>query len=231
MNEVQRILTTIDHVGIYSDMEMGPFSVFQGYTHSLLACEDQTSPQSLVQRDEFSPLLLSDFSPSASFSSALSDEFEDTPLLPPVIVMYHRWPLAAKLIHHYITNVTGLLQPVVHPLNFYSMIYVPQAIIGAGCLFGPGMIGTQDTSPPCSNKAIFYSLLATAAFHLRGIKTRVGYQSEEMDNAGRTFRIMAYSNLRMAMSTVLEKREELQTTMSAVLSFITIDVSFSRAPV
>ncbi|KAL2828961.1 fungal-specific transcription factor domain-containing protein [Aspergillus cavernicola] len=140
--------------------------------------------------------------------------------LPQAISTSHPWPLAAELLHHYIMDVTGLLQPVIYTRNFYSIVYVPRALVGAGNLL---LLGHAAT-PSSGDRSIFYSLLATSALHLRNTGAGLDLRGLEMDRVGRFCRAMAYRYLRSAMAEALSDQDALQTTMSAVLSLITIDV-------
>lgn len=101
-------------------------------------------------------------------------------------LIHHRSPLAAYLIHHYINNIADMLQPTLHPNNPYRTIYVPKAIIGSGGLFVGDVSGTPDT--PYCDVAMFYSLLATSSFHLRGLEgeetAKAGQHGHEISSLG-----------------------------------------------
>ncbi|KAH8703776.1 fungal-specific transcription factor domain-containing protein [Talaromyces proteolyticus] len=188
------LLSHIDCVVANSSVQSGPFSVFPVYTPHLPPCIDNP----IIRRNQ----------PASSPSD------ERLSLIPAPSTSCQR-PLAARLFHHYVTCVSTLLQPVGHLTNYYNIVYTPQAMIGAGNLFGPTIL-----EPPSSTQSIFYSLLATAAFHLRGIQAEQTLNSREMDRIGRFCRMLAYQHLRRG----LESTEDLQTAMAAVLSMVTIDV-------
>lgn len=221
MHQVDELLARMEVEGSRLDIDTGPFSVFQVskcYTandetkSSRPPDEIETSLSSLLSAQ--SPRSISDLSGPENGTPGLP-----RPFFPSTISIYNRWPLAERLFHHYATNITDLLRPFLHPGNFYGTVYVPRAIIGAESLFN------SQSSDSWSNQSIFYSLLSTAAFHLRGIKTRDhNDQSPRMDNVGRFCRMMAYRYLRTAMAGPIKDIAELQTVMSATLSLITIDV-------
>lgn len=230
MQQVDEILARVDVEGCHFDMKTGPFSVFQVSNCYRPTKSATTSSSSLVRTATSVSSLLSAASPlSISDQSAVSDQDElmatlQKPIFPSTI-FHNRWPLAAKLFHHYATNITDLLRPFLHPGNFYGTVYIPRAIIGADSLFS-----SQESEPRrfplWSNMSIFYSLLSTAAFHLRGINSRDNNdQCHLMENIGRFCRMMAYRHLRTAMTGSMKNIEELQNVMSATLSLITIDVS------
>lgn len=216
MHQVDGILARVDVEGSQFDMKTGPFSVFQVsgcYTPTKHAT---TWYSSLVRKGtSLSSLFSAASPPSISDLPGLSyqDQLMATLQKPifPSTIFYNRWPLAAKLFHHYATNVTDLLRRFLHPENFYGAVYVPRAIIGAESLSG-----NQESEPrgfpSWSNKSIFYSLLSTAEFDLRGIKSRGNYdQCQPMENIGRFCRMMAYRHLRAAMTETMKNIEELQT--------------------
>lgn len=227
MHQVDELLARMDIQGSQLDIDPGPFSVFQVSTCYTPANEETKLSRPLDQMETSSSSPLSAQSPPST--PDLSGPENGTPGLPrpffpSTISIYSRWPLAAKLFHHYATNITDLLRPFLHPGNFYGTVYVPRAILGAESLFSSQSSESWDF-PSWSNQSIFYSLLSTAAFHLRGVKTRDhNDQSQRMDNVGRFCRMMAYRHLRTAMAGPIKNIAELQTVMSATLSLITIDV-------
>lgn len=230
MHQVDELLAQVDVEGSQFDIEKGPFSVFQVSGYYPPTKYETTSSSSMVETEtNLSSLFSAEHPQSISDLSGHSDQDQLMPSLErpifPSTIIYNRYPLAAKLFHHYATNVTDLLRPFLHPGNFYGTIYVPRAIVGAESLFSSQGSEPQGF-PSWSNKSIFYSLISTAAFHLRGSKSGDNdEQYQRMENIGRFCRMMAYRHLRTAMTGSIKNIEELQNVMSATLSLITIDVS------
>lgn len=141
-------------------------------------------------------------------------------------------PLAIALIDNYRRNVAPLLLPYFHQDNPYSSIYVPKALIGAASILATKADVPRQTQP--GNVAIFYALLATSSFHLRG-KQDEG-SGGQFDSLGRFFRDKAFQYLRQALHNMetriqadLERGEVVapstDPTMGAMLSLVTIDVN------
>jgi hypothetical protein len=125
------------------------------------------------------------------------------------------------LFQHYTTYVAHLLQPVLSTGNFYNTVYVPQALIGAWDMFKP----LSSSGESSSNRSIFFSILATSAFHIRGNRdacTTMATEHEvKMDTIGKGCRVMAYRHLRAAFAEGFHSPGAVEATMSAILSFIT----------
>ncbi|CZR53463.1 uncharacterized protein PAC_03341 [Phialocephala subalpina] len=81
-------------------------------------------------------------------------------------------------------------------------------------------MGSMDQIP-ASNTAVFYSLLTTSAFHLRGADEKE--IDTEPNLLGRNSRAKAFTYLRKAIRES-PSGEHSQTTMSATLSLVTADV-------
>jgi hypothetical protein len=146
----------------------------------------------------------------------------------------YRSPLAGILMNNYVHNIADLLQPISHPQNPYRSIYVPSAIRGSTNLLLN--LGDSGQKIPSSNVAIFYSLMATSAFHLRGVEDCA--KGGELDMLGQAFRTKAFAYLRKALCKCSDEREEVliadaglqadlhqNATMAAMLSLVTADVS------
>lgn len=140
----------------------------------------------------------------------------------------HQNDLASWLMDNYVHRVANLLQPIPHPQNTYTSIYVPKAMLGfARLLGGPSEASSNNQA---TNEAIFYSLMAASAFHLRGTDGH-----GRLDGLARDFRAKAFTHLQKAVeelpgpdslvrgssqSTVLRY----EATMSAMLTLVTTDV-------
>ncbi|KAJ4518996.1 hypothetical protein HRR83_003698 [Exophiala dermatitidis] len=143
-------------------------------------------------------------------------------------------PLIHRLMDNYVCTVANLLPPLPHPQNPYASIYVPKAMYGASNhLLG---VGYSASEVPSSNVAIFYALLATSAFHLRGSDLD---GASELDLTARRFRAKAFAYLQKALQEPLTAGEDqglgLSSTssnsstageaiISAMLTLITTDV-------
>ena len=140
-------------------------------------------------------------------------------------------PFISWLMDHYVNDVTHLLQPIMHPQNTYSSIYVPIALIGSGRM----LFGASDpkSNVPASNAAIFYSLLATSAFHLRDTDV-----TGRLVDTARAFRAKSFAHLQRALqepATALDGEPvpsesstsaKYESAMSAMLTLVTADASF-----
>lgn len=134
---------------------------------------------------------------------------------------------------NYVLNVADVLPPLPHPESPYASVYVPNALVGAADLvFGVGDLGTDL---PSSNVAVFYALLATSAFQLRGSGGRT---DSGFDLIGRSFRAKAYASLQKALEEPPVPNENyslskayafpvshFETVLSAMLAFSSMDVS------
>ncbi|EXJ87722.1 hypothetical protein A1O1_04647 [Capronia coronata CBS 617.96] len=141
-------------------------------------------------------------------------------------------PVIHRLMDNYIRTVANLLPPLPHPENPYASIYVPKAMHGASnLLLG---VGYSASEVPPSNVAIFYALLATSAFHLRGADM---HGSSELDLTARHFRAKAFASLQKALQEPLGGGEDQalgssssaspsqgEAVISAMLTLITTDV-------
>ncbi|EXJ82901.1 hypothetical protein A1O3_06717 [Capronia epimyces CBS 606.96] len=157
---------------------------------------------------------------------------EASPLVYGLNQSLFRDPIIHRLMDNYIRTVAYLLPPLPHPENPYASIYVPKAMYGASnLLLG---IGYSASEVPSSNVAIFYALLATSAFHLRGSEA---HGASKFDLIARRFRAKAFASLQKALQEPLKGGEEEEQSsssstslpqgeavISAMLTLITTDV-------
>lgn len=252
-DEVEDVIDDIDQLGLFREpsetFSLGPFSVFQSLSYL-----PSSQVQDVTMRDErpilendsalnlgslsiLSMIKVENTPHSANnpqmfglngIDEAGEDEIENqNDAVSPSSLSLHlrssiyRDPLAGLLMNNYVLNIADLLQPIVHHQNPYSSIYVPSAMIGSSnLLFGTG----NDLRVPASSTAIFYSLMATSAFHLRG--SDESERGGELDLLGREFRVKSFKLLRKAMCDSADSPESnaAQGIMSAMLSLVTADV-------
>ena len=145
-------------------------------------------------------------------------------------------PLATALIDNYRQNVAPLLLPYYLQDNPYSSIYIPNALIGARDILENTT--AVDHHTPLGNVAMFYSLLATSSFHLRGVRDEGNYS--QFDVLGRFFRDKAFQYLRKSLldagkenHSYLEQGNASTSyadcIMGAMLTLVTTDVSVPRS--
>ncbi|OKL61001.1 hypothetical protein UA08_03673 [Talaromyces atroroseus] len=198
LDKIDEILTRIDQVD--TSLLEGPFSVFPSRLPGL------HQEVALVQKQKNFDI------PSLSLLSPV----QELPWLTGHII-YPGRQLTRRLFHHYISDVVHVLQPIMHSRNFYTTVYVPQAIMGGSspCV--------NEISLP-SHRAIFYSLLATAAFHVRGMVAASLEHSQQITQVAHACRVMAYRFLRTALASGFQTDMEWLAILSTILSFVTIDV-------
>jgi len=138
-------------------------------------------------------------------------------------------PLAQLLLRHYTEHIATLLQPVSRPNNTYKSIHAPVALKALDALCS--IAGNPHSSVAASRVAVLFSLLATSAVHMRSAK---GIGSKDLFHQ---LRHEAYSNLSMALEdaptwsisvNILHDGatlHNLENTMSASLTLVTLDVS------
>ncbi|KAH8701525.1 fungal-specific transcription factor domain-containing protein [Talaromyces proteolyticus] len=226
LDKVDQMLIDLDQLNPLVNSEvlsLGPFSVFNSQTYSLeeslvesCAREPASLPECLSSLQELGTQERSGVEPPSPFLSRRLGS------------SIYRDPVAGMLMDNYVHNVANLLQPIFHPHNPYSSVYVPAAIRGSvDLLFGVGSIGAV----PPSYVAISYSLLAASAFHLRG-PVDCGSQ---LDKLGMKFRTNAFRYVREALQlqkspATVSFPEHLypDVTMAAILTLITTDVIEGR---
>lgn len=252
----------IDDYGHVSNDEQlcstGPFSVFRGLTddpsgsHSPAA---STSTTSLTNEEDTGQLYRypesdtdstfddrttaerrgSFTSPTNSWQSENSVVTFGSPRSSVSSASIFEDPVIDRLMKNYVLNVANVLPPLPHPESPYAAVYVPSALVGAASLiFGVGNLGTDL---PSSNVAIFYALLATSAFQLRGSGAR---SDSGFDLIGRSFRAKAFASLQKALEELPVARgnyslselhrpsaSHVETLLSAMLTFSSMDVGVS----
>jgi arginine metabolism regulation protein II len=133
---------------------------------------------------------------------------------------------------NYVNLVAHVLPPVPHPENPYALIYVPKAMVGASnLLFGANYAASEV---PSIDVTIFYAILATSAFHLRGTQIKSG---GSFDLMARGFRAKSFASLQKALQEPLEVDQDkallhpslpssshCEAIISAMLTMITMDV-------
>lgn len=223
----------------------GPFSVFHAREHLEVGFTSKETPATRIhvsRRSDTCPLSEipdADCSPSGPSSAdwllpitslareAVAPLVELSPR-----IFQDQDPIIDHLMDNYVRNVAIVLAPLPHPENTYSTIYIPKAMTGASnVLFGLSHPASEMLS---SNVAIFYALLATSAFHLRGSDP----EDSEFDVIARGFRAKAFASLRKALQQTFETDEEqalvvpstalsthFEAVISAMLTLITMDVS------
>ncbi|KAK9367110.1 fungal-specific transcription factor domain-containing protein [Lipomyces kononenkoae] len=225
LDKVDQMLVDLDLLNapvITSEtLSLGPFSVFQSQTYSpeevsVEPCAGQ--PASLLEYSS---------SPENTGTPAPRDVELPLPLLSlRVRSSVYRDPLAGMLMDNYVHNVADLLQPIFHPRNPYSSIYVPAAMRGSvDLLLG---VGSTVAAPP-SYVAIFYSLLAASVFHLRGSMGR----GTQLDELGMKFRTKAFQYVRKALQESSARVQTLErpypdAALAAILTLVTTDVMEGR---
>lgn len=133
---------------------------------------------------------------------------------------------------NYVENIANVLPPLPHPESPYASIYVPNAMVGAANLiFG---FGAPVSDLPASNVAVFYALLASSAFQIRGPHSS---RDSTFDVIARSFRAKAFSSLQKAFNEPAVPKENhslttssdiaishFETIISAMLAFQSMDV-------
>ncbi|KAI1373804.1 fungal-specific transcription factor domain-containing protein [Hypoxylon crocopeplum] len=137
-----------------------------------------------------------------------------------------RESLVGILLQHYEGCVANILQPVMHPRNTYSSIYVPRAISAFKKISWESPRPNSGVS--ACEIALFFSVLASSAFHLRGHDE----SAKEADSLARHCRTKSLSHLGVALAA-LEARSSgishvdssmLEDILSVVLTLVTADV-------
>lgn len=126
-------------------------------------------------------------------------------------------PIVDKLMHHYAEHVTVLLQPIQHPQNPYRQLYIPAALEAAS-----GWLSGATIAKATVPSVIFHSLVASSAFHLWG---RTPSQTK-LHLIGARHRQQALRLLQSAIGPETPTAEY-KMLMVAMLSLVTVDVSFT----
>lgn len=232
----------------------GPFSVFRGHTNDLnvshspatststTSISNEDNAGDIYQYSEGSITTPSEYldtgsqgsltSPANSWHTEDSLVMYSSPMSTVSSSSIFEDPVIDRLMKNYVLNVANVLPPLPHPDSPYASVYVPNAMVGAASLiFGVGDLGTNL---PSSNVAIFYALLATSAFQLRGSGVR---SDSGFDLIGRSFRAKAFASLQKALEELpVQSRNyplteshqsqvtHFETLLSAMLAFSSMDV-------
>lgn len=122
-----------------------------------------------------------------------------------------------KLMHHYVLHITGLLQPIDHPLNPYRTLYVPAALTAASA---PPSQSLATAGPSEAMHAVLlHSLMASSAFHLWNCSpAQAEYHRLGAQHRSEALRLLKSALERHAASI------DYKTLMMAMLSLVSIDV-------
>lgn len=121
---------------------------------------------------------------------------------------------ASMLMHHYTKHVVHVMQPVFHPRNPFSTIYLPLAVKGSS---GLELVPYPDRA--CSASiTVFHSLLSTAATSLRSLRPG----DEDLQQLACQHKQHALISLQSALATQSSSYKDL---MTAILSLVSADVS------
>ena len=127
--------------------------------------------------------------------------------------------------------VANILQPIIHPANTYTSIYVPSAVTTFKTISWDSPLDKNPQVPP-SQIALLFSILSSSAFHLRGRD-----ETKEADDLARHCRAKALSHLQLSLSNlpasdVMEIAgpenstiANLEAILSVMLTLVTADVS------
>ncbi|KAI0159695.1 fungal-specific transcription factor domain-containing protein [Xylariaceae sp. FL1272] len=155
-----------------------------------------------------------------------------TPGLTPISKFLNRSASQTQMINnfmdHYRHSVASILQPVRHCHNAYRSFYATRAM-------ETSEVGSRDNSvelkvSSISQRALLYSLLASAGFHLRSL-----HRSQNLDDLARHFRTRAYSYLKEALGSLSSvNRQEFpyvqrplvmwEGVLSVTLTLVTADI-------
>ncbi|KIX03150.1 uncharacterized protein Z518_06701 [Rhinocladiella mackenziei CBS 650.93] len=259
LGDIDQQLADIDACGEGRSGELpistGPFGVFYAREPVLRAHDaatldnDESTPSTETIVQEYHPSESDNYSKddvldpdtpttisSPAKSNWLLQQISSTREASPCVYELHSGifhdPIIDQLMENYVRNVANVLPPLPHPENPYSSIYVPRAMAGASNLILG--LNCAASEMPSSNVAIFYALLATSAFHLRGsgMKRVSGF-----DVVARRFRAKAFASLQKALQEPYEMDERqalyspstpstshCEAVISAMLTLITMDV-------
>lgn len=123
---------------------------------------------------------------------------------------------SGMLMHHYITHIADILQPVLHPSNPWRTTYVPMALEGSSNV----LVARNSGNISYAANALSHSLQASAAFHLQHLNG----SSEQFHRLGVHHREKALLALREAL-TKANDLHRYKVYLAAMLSLVTTDVS------
>lgn len=170
---------------------------------SFPTCTDTANTPSIG--DEYCSISQGQISPSLDYEVPLP-VFEDAE--------------TAMLMSHYMNHVACLLQPVFHIGNPFLSIYLPIAVEGSPSL----LLAKNSTDMSYGTTAVFHSILATAAYHLRGTDAGEGY----FHSLASRHRTKALEATRLALVTAGES-SRYKVLMTAMLSLVSIDVGINSS--
>lgn len=172
--------------------------------------------------------------PSSSRSPASGVNYDDQLTLldasSSLTLKASRDSLIGSLIHHYVYVVANILQPIIHPANTYTSIYVPSAVTAFKTMSWESPAENKHVAP--SQIALLFSILSSSAFHLRGRR-----ETLQADDLARSCRSKALSHLQLSLSSLPEldaieiittengMAPKLEAVLSVMLTLITADVS------
>lgn len=225
------------------DATAGPFSVFALCRASLSKVNeviDRSSHDSSPQ-DDLSPIdepyvisedvsvtspRLSSYSEDDSVEEAQDARQEVSFIRHDLQIGSHNFWIHS-LLSHYLSRVADLLQPIKHPQNPFRSIHARYAMaISANSVSGSTNCSQKSFA---SNKAIFHSIISTAAFHLRGPRTGKHSDSSIFDYTGRLHRMKALKYLQEVLSEPSITAETHYLRVSAILTLVTSDVRLPPA--
>lgn len=129
-----------------------------------------------------------------------------------------------KLLSHYILRVADVSQPISHPQNPFRSIHAQYAMdVWTKPLIDMSR-GPQTAF--LNHRVIFYSIISTAAFHLRGLVTIKHPKWKFYNCIGRTHRLKALICMQEAMKEPSFDAESHCARISAIHTLIDSDVSF-----
>jgi hypothetical protein len=214
----------------YDALQPGPdsdptFAEDSTYFDDLAVIDDNYASSGVVLSDMIGSPLSTDWQLQRASASPASLSFELNPSL-------FQDPVIDQLMENYVHNVANVLPPLPHPESPYAAVYVPNAMVGAANL----LFGLSDTGSdlPSSNVAVFYALLATSAFQLRGPN---GNSGSTFDVMARRFRAKALSSLQKALEAPIGTAQDrvlsrssrstsiIEALILAMLAFSSMDVS------
>jgi Fungal specific transcription factor domain len=123
---------------------------------------------------------------------------------------------SAMLMHHYTTHVADILQPILHPSNPWKTTYVPIALEGSSDI----LVARNPSYTSHATVALYHSLLASAAFHLRDSTQ----PSSGFHDLGVKHKAKSLKALHEALNRPNDPRQY-KVYMAAMLSLVTADVS------
>lgn len=119
-----------------------------------------------------------------------------------------------QLMHHYVVNITDLLQPVSHPENPYRTLYAPAALEVIS-----GLLDNTPAAKATMHNALYHSVLAAAAHHLGSCTS----ESSKYKKLGAQHKDQALLMLRKSIDPA-RPASNYKTLLITMLSLVTIEV-------